>query len=92
MSKPVLEFSTTPTYDKSFVNLTSNLQKRTLEKLALYEKNPRHPSLRIKKLEGTRDIWEMRVTSRYRMTFQRRGAVVLLRNIGTHAILKQWAR
>ena len=37
---------------------------------------------------GTPGIWEMSVTRDYWITFQRDGNVVLLRNIGTHDILK----
>jgi len=36
-----------------------------LEKLTLYENNPRHPSLRVKKIQGAGNIWEMRVTKSY---------------------------
>jgi len=43
----------------------------------------------VKKLKGTTDIWEMSVTRNYRITFQREGEIVLLRNIGSHAILKK---
>jgi len=59
-----------------------------LEKLTLYENNPRHPSLRVKKIQSTGDIWEMSVTKSYRITFQRKDEIVLLRNIGTHDILR----
>jgi len=82
-----LAFKTTRTFDKSFPKLPLHIQERALAKLALYENEPRHPSLRVKKLKGTIDIWEMSVTKKYRITFQREGAVVLLRNIGSHAIL-----
>lgn len=60
-----------------------------MEKLASYENDPRHPSLKVKKLEGAKDIWEMSVTKSYRITFQRNGEIVLLRNIGTHDILRK---
>ena len=89
MSRPALEFKTTKIFDKSFAALPPNIQKRALEKLALYENDPRHPSLRVKRLEGVRDIWEMSVTKSYRITFQREDEIVLLRNIGTHEILKR---
>jgi len=59
-----------------------------LEKLALYENNPRHPSLRVKKIQGVGNIWEMSVTKSYRITFQRKEEIILLRNIGTHDILR----
>lgn len=89
MSKSSLEFKTTRTFDKSFAALPPNIQERALEKLALYENKARHPSLRVKKLEGTTDIWEMSVSSSYRITFQKEGKIVLLRNIGTHDILRR---
>ncbi|MFQ6033865.1 MAG: type II toxin-antitoxin system RelE/ParE family toxin, partial [Candidatus Bipolaricaulia bacterium] len=63
-----LEFKTTKAYDKSFAALPPEIKKRALEKLALYESNPRHPSLRVKKLEGVRNIWDLSVTSSYRIT------------------------
>jgi mRNA-degrading endonuclease YafQ of YafQ-DinJ toxin-antitoxin module len=89
LSNSSLEFKTTRTFDKSFAALPPNIQEHSLEKLTLYENKARHPSLRVKKLEGTADIWEMSVTRNYRITFQREGKVVLLRNIGTHDILRR---
>ena len=88
MNRRSVEFRTTRTFDKSFVTLPAGIRKRALEKLDLYENDPRHPSLRVKKMVGTPGIWEMSVTKDYRITFQRDGNVVLLRNIGTHDILK----
>lgn len=87
MNGPPLEFKTTNSYDKSYAALPRAIQRRTLEKLSLYENDPRHPSLKVKKMEGLKDIWELSVTKSYRITFQRYGRVVLLRNIGTHDIL-----
>ena len=55
----------------------------------MYENDPHYPSLRVKRMEGAGDIWEMSVTKSYRITFQREGEIVLLRNIGTHEILKR---
>jgi mRNA-degrading endonuclease YafQ of YafQ-DinJ toxin-antitoxin module len=89
LSRARLEFKTTEVYDKSFAALPSDTQKRALGKLALYEDDPRYPSLRVKKLEGVEGIWELSVTTNYRITFQRKGTMVLLRNIGTHDILKR---
>ncbi len=88
MSKPAIKFRTTKGFANAFAALPANVQKRTLEKLALYENNPRHPSLRVKKIQGAGNIWEMSVTKSYRITFQRKEEIVLLRNIGTHDILR----
>jgi mRNA-degrading endonuclease RelE of RelBE toxin-antitoxin system len=89
LNRQALEFNTTNIYDKSFAALKPDIRKRVLEKLALYGNDPRDPSLRVKKLEDRRDIWEMRVSRGYRITFQREGEIVLLRNIGTHDILRK---
>jgi mRNA interferase RelE/StbE len=50
--------------------------------------NPKHPSLRIKKMEGHPSVWEARITKVYRMTFQIDGDVFLLRRVGPHSVLK----
>ncbi len=89
MSRLPLEFKTTTTYDKSCAALPPTIRRRAMEKLASYENDPRHPSLKVKKLEGLKDIWEMSVTKGYRITFQKDGEIVLLRNIGTHDILRK---
>jgi len=44
----------------------------------------RYPVLRVKKIRGTRDIWEARASLSLRMTFQIEGDMIILRNIGHH--------
>ena len=62
---------------------------RTREKLrkqlGLLISNPRHPSLGIKKIKGTRSIFEARVDDHYRFTFEfgERNEIIL-RVIGAH--------
>ena len=60
--------------------------------IALFEENPRHPSLQIKKMKGSENIWEGRVTRSYRFTFEWDGEVVTFRRVGTHDILEKEAR
>jgi mRNA-degrading endonuclease YafQ of YafQ-DinJ toxin-antitoxin module len=50
--------------------------------------NPRHPSLRVKKLKGT-DKFEIRVSKGYRLTFRYADDVLELRRVGTHDILRK---
>jgi hypothetical protein len=47
--------------------------------------DPRHPSLHIKKIKGTRSIFEARVNDFYRFTFEN-GAnnEIILRVVGPH--------
>jgi len=44
----------------------------------------RHPGLRVKRIRGTKGIWEARVGRSCRLTFQVEGGTILLRNIGEH--------
>jgi hypothetical protein len=46
--------------------------------------NPRHPSLRLKKIEGTPGIWEAMIDRGCRMTLEVRADAFILRNIGKH--------
>jgi mRNA-degrading endonuclease YafQ of YafQ-DinJ toxin-antitoxin module len=40
-------------------------------------------------MRGTSEIWELSVTMNYRITFQLRDEVMLLRRIGTHDVLRR---
>ena len=75
-------------FKKCFKKIPHSIQELFEEKLSLMlDSNFSHPSLRIKKMKGTKDIWEMSVTMNYRMTFQFLEGGILLRKIGTHDIL-----
>ena len=53
--------------------------------LKLISENPRHPSLRVKKIQGTIDIFEASVNMSVRVTFRFiKPDTVFLRNIGEH--------
>lgn len=56
-------------FKKAFVGLPAEIQTKALKALELFGKNQRHPSLRIKKMEGRDGIWEARVDLKYRFTF-----------------------
>jgi len=43
-----------------------------------------YPSLRVKKLQGTKGIWEARVSRSLRLTFELHGDLIILRNVGAH--------
>lgn len=84
-----MKVRTTRRFDKDYAALQEKLKKAVDEKLALFISNPRHPSLRAKKMEGTNSIWEMRVSASYRITFQIIDDEAVLRKVGTHDVLKQ---
>ena len=59
--------------------------KRTLKKkLDIIADNPRHPSLRTKKIKGRENIFEATITMSIRMTWEYFEDGILLRNIGEH--------
>ena len=75
-----------------FIKELQKLLKKGILDLAQVEKflrliaaNPRHPSLRIKKIQGTEDIFEATVNMAVRVTFQYlKPDTIYLRNIGEH--------
>ena len=59
------------------------------EKLARFLQNMSHRSLRVKRIQGTKNQWEGSVTMKYRFTFELSADVVVFRRIGTHDILNR---
>lgn len=78
----------THSFIRDYQGLPKHLQQKVDKKLQLFQENPRHPSLQIKKMQDPRGIWEGKITQGYRFTFQMEAEVCLLRRIGTHDILK----
>ena len=78
---------TLPRFDKDFSKLHPNIKNVVLNKLNIFMDNPNHPSLRIKKIKGTTNKWEMTITKNYRITFKPVGNTKILRKVGTHDIL-----
>jgi hypothetical protein len=78
----------THSFIRDYQGLPEQLQKVVDGKLALLVKTPRHPSLRLKKMQDPRHIWEGRITKGYRFTFHRQEDFFILRRLGTHDILK----
>ncbi len=83
-----MELRFTRSFEKDYRELPTILQKLVDKKLLLFIVNPRHPSLRTKKMAGFDDIWEARITRDHRFTFQLFGDVWLIRRVGPHDILK----
>ena len=79
----------TPLFRKDYQKLQAGIQEQIDAQITRLLVNPRHPSLRCKKMEGCAAVWEARVTKGYRLTFEIRDDVYLLRRVGTHDILKK---
>lgn len=72
-----------------FGRLPKHIQVQVEKALALLQEDARHPSLRTKKMRGTRGVWEARVTYSYRITFSWDANLIILRRVGAHDILKK---
>ncbi len=64
--------------------LEPQIKKALKNKLELMYQNPKHPSLRTKRVQGTTDIYEASINMSCRMTWQYYEDGILLRNIGQH--------
>jgi hypothetical protein len=81
-----------PEFRKSYTQLRHNIQEKAVKAFALFRENPRHPSLRVKKMNLPGDIWEGRIDDFYRFTFEyvtheKGEKICYFRNIGRHDIL-----
>lgn len=76
-------------FKKTYKNLPESARKRFDKKIRLFVSYPRHPSLMVKKMAGTKDIFEARISKNYRWTFQFVRGGIKLRRIGTHDILRR---
>ncbi len=70
-------------FKKSYQKLSPVVQKQ-VEALMLLATNVRHPSLRVKKIRGTDNIYELRVTRNYRISFEIEEDGYFLRRVGKH--------
>ena len=84
-----MNLRTDPSFDKDYARLPQHLQERVDQKLALFAENPRHPSLRVKKMEGPKDIWEGHISYEYCFTFRIVDDTCRLRRVGTHEIYRR---
>ena len=89
MVEKITAFQFSKRFKKEYNNLPKEIQKAFDEKLSLFLKQTSHPSLRVKRIQGTKNRWEGSITMKYRFTFEFLKDGVLFRAIGTHDILKQ---
>ena len=56
-------------FKKAYKVLPVRIQKKVSKAFILFQTNPSHPSLNVKKMQGHTHIWEGRVDGQYRFTF-----------------------
>jgi len=83
-----MHIEATHTFIRLYKKLPEQIKQRTKKALKLLESNPAHSSLGHKKMAGQEDIFEIRVSKNYRLTYQKAGDTAYLRKIGTHDLLR----
>ena len=71
-------------FERAYGELSDKDAERVRKALLELAENPRHPSLRVKKIQGTDNIWEARAGLSIRMTLEIFGDSIILRNVGPH--------
>ncbi len=79
-----MEILFTEQFEQAYEKLTKAEKRSVRKALTLLGDNPKHPSLRIKKMEGGKNIWEARPSKRLRMIFEMIGETIFMRNVGEH--------
>lgn len=77
-------FERTSRFKRAAKKLTTEDRDRRDKALLRYEQDPSHPSLGIKRVQGTKGIWEARASDALRFTFEKIEGGILLRNVGAH--------
>ena len=84
-----MHFVRTNRFRRAYRKLDERYRELVKKALAQFSTDRTHPGLRIKRLQGTDGIWEMRAGRDIRITFafqksQDGTSVVVLRNVGHH--------
>ncbi|MGB8951224.1 MAG: hypothetical protein WCC06_00960 [Candidatus Aminicenantales bacterium] len=80
-----LKITRTERFKKSVLDLDQQTREKLRKQLEILISNLRHPSLRVKKIKGTKSIFEARVDDHYRFTFEYgEKNEIILRVVGPH--------
>jgi mRNA interferase RelE/StbE len=71
-------------FDRDLAGAPPSILRAFEKQLALLITNPRHPSLRAKKYDEARGIWQARVTRDWRFYFTIEAVAYMLRTIRSH--------
>ena len=87
----MLQITYTERFQKSYKKLSSEEKQQFKRKLAMFAANPTHPSLRVKRIQGTNDLFEFSVNMDIRVIwFYDEDTIAALIDIGHHDILKKY--
>ena len=79
-----MRFLYTARFQRAYANMSDKQIESVKKALRLLVADLRHPSLRVKKMQDTADIWEARASRALRLTFEIHGDALVLRTVGGH--------
>lgn len=79
-----MNFLETSRFKKAYKSLPQEARERVKTSLRMLAGDIKHPSLNVKKIKGTKNIWEARAGLDCRITFQIIRDYFILRNVGHH--------
>lgn len=86
-----IQISFTNRFQKHFADLSENEKKQLKNKLELLSNNPLHPSLRVKRIQGTEELFEFSVNMDIRVIwYLETDELIILVDIGHHDLLKRY--
>lgn len=74
----------TPHFQRNYQKLPGEIQEAFDKQFLLLLQNDRHPSLRIKKYDESRNLWQGRVTKGYRFYFELKKDLYIFHEIRSH--------
>lgn len=83
----IASFRFSKRFKKDYKKIPVSIQNNFKSKLTLLLTDMQHPSLRVKRIQGTKSRWEGSITRKYRFTFEFDEETLVFRGIGTHDIL-----
>lgn len=87
MASPQLVFSNA--FKRDLKKLPLHLSDATWKQIRLLIQNRTHPSLRLKKLSGYENVWEVRIAEGYRICFSFGTNIIVLYRVGPHDITRR---
>ncbi len=80
----------TARFKKAYQDLPKHVRLKVAKAFILFQENPSHPSLGVKKIQGQENIWEGRIDQQYRFTFHFEtdqttdDTICIFRNVDNH--------
>lgn len=74
----------TERFVRQYEPLPRAVQRKVDKALRLLDESFRHPGLRSHPVQGLGEIFEAYVDVKYRMTFERQGDILVMRNVDNH--------